>query len=166
MLNASDASVGLFTRGLVSLHTMLDKAERYIAEKGIEQSALLGARLAEDMYDLAAQAHWSCEGAKLAVQRLLGVTAAPAASGAQSFAALREQAEQTRTWLATQDPAALDVGLARSIEVSQRGQVKVQRGDRFLLEFAIPNFYFHLAAAYAILRQQGVPLQKGDFIGG
>ena len=61
--------------------------------------------------------------------------------------------------------AALEAGLDRAIELPMRGRTKSYRGDRFLIEFAHPNFFFHLTLAYAIFRTEGVPLEKGDFMG-
>jgi hypothetical protein len=54
---------------------------------------------------------------------------------------------------------------SRTIELRHRGSSQTFRGDRFLTEFAIPTFFFHVTLAYAILRHEGVPLQKGDFLG-
>jgi hypothetical protein len=165
MMRAFDVSVGLFVRGLNNLKVLLTKGEAHASSHGRDPGSLLTARLADDMYDLAVQAHWAGEGAKVAVQRLLGVTATPAAEGAKSFAELHERIDATIAYLGTVDPQALEAGLDRTIELLHRGGSMAFRGDRFLTEFAIPNFFFHLTAVYAILRHAGVPLQKGDFMG-
>jgi hypothetical protein len=132
----------------------------------MDPGALLRAKLADDMYDLAVQVHWSSEGAKLAVDRLLGVTSTPLAEEGKSFAELHERVDRTIAYLQAIDPEALETGLERTIELPHRGGSKAFRGDRFLTEFAIPSFFFHFTAAYGILRHEGVPLQKGDFMGG
>jgi hypothetical protein len=158
MLKAFDVSVGMFVRGLTNLKGMITKAE--------EHGARLDAKLADDMYTFAVQVHWAGEGAKLAVDRLLGITAAPLAEAGKTFAELRERLDKTIADLSAVDPEALEAGLARTIEIPHRGGLLSFRGDRFLTEFALPNFFFHLTTAYAILRHEGVPLQKGDFMGG
>ncbi|HEX4340724.1 MAG TPA: DUF1993 domain-containing protein [Polyangiaceae bacterium] len=165
MMKAFDVSAGMFVRGLGNLKTMLDKAEAHATATGIEPRALLGAQLAGDMNDLASQVHWASEGAKLAVHRLLGSSFAPAAAAAQSFADLHERIDAALAALRAVDPDALEAGLARTIELPHRGATKTFTGERFLTEFAIPNFFFHFTTAYAILRHNGVPLQKGDFLG-
>jgi uncharacterized protein len=132
----------------------------------MDPSSLLGAKLADDMYDLSVQVHWAAEGAKLAVQRLLGAGAvSPPPPEAKSFDDLQLRLDAAIAALGESDSETLELGLERTLELPQRGGVKAYSGARFLTEFAIPNFYFHLTAAYAILRNQGVPLQKSDFMG-
>lgn len=160
MIKTLDASVGLFVRGLTNLDALLIKGEAHASPR-----SLLDARLADDMYTLATQAHWASEGAKLAVHKLLGVESTPIAQEGKSFAELHARIDETLALLRAVDPAALEAGLERTIGLPIRGEIKQLRGDRFLLEFAIPSFYFHLTAAYAILRHEGVNVQKGDFLG-
>lgn len=165
MLNAFEVSVALFARGLTNLKLVLMKAEQHARTSGMDPSSLLGAKLADDMYDLSVQVHWAAEGAKLAVQRLLGAGATPSPPEAKSFDELQRRLDATIAQLGECDADALELGLTRTLELPQRGGVKAFSGARFLTEFAIPNFYFHLTAAYAILRNQGVALQKSDFMG-
>jgi hypothetical protein len=165
MLKAFDLSVGVFVRGLTNLKGQLTKGEAHAAATGTDPAALLHARLADDMYNLAVQTQWASEGAKLAVARLLGDAPAPLTEEGKTFAELHERIDATVEHLRGVDPEALEAGLERTIEVRHRGASMTFRGDRFLTEFAIPNFFFHLTAAYGILRHEGVPLQKGDFMG-
>lgn len=165
MMKAFDLSVGVFVRGLSSLKVLLTKGEAHASSRGMDPGSLLNAQLADDMYSLAVQVHWAGEGAKIAVHRLLGVAPTPLAEEAKSFAELHERIDATIAYLGTVDPEALEVGLERTIELPHRGGSKAFRGDRFLTEFAIPGFFFHLTTAYGILRHEGVPLQKGDFMG-
>jgi uncharacterized protein len=165
MLQAIDASVAVFARGLTNLRVLLRKGEAHAASTGTDPASLLGAQLADGMYDLAVQAHWACEGTRLAVARLLGVVVVPRAEEGRTFAALCEHIDVTLEQLATVAPEALEAGLGRTIELAHRGRTQTFRGDRFLTEYAIPSFFFHLTLAYAILRHAGVPLQKGDFLG-
>jgi hypothetical protein len=166
MMKAFDVSVGVLVRGLTNLKGLLAKGEAHASSRGIDPGSLLRARLAEDMYDLGVQVHWASEGAKLAVNRLVDVASTPPpAAEVTSFAELHERIDATIAYLGGVDPEALEAGLQRTIELPHRGGSKVFRGDRFLLEFAIPGFFFHLTTAYGILRHEGVPLQKGDFMG-
>ena len=157
MLQAFDVSAGVFVRGLTNLKTLLTKGEAH--------GTKVTASLVEGMQDLAAQVHWASEGSKLALDRALGVSQAPAPSGATTFADLHASIDGAIAYLEAIDPAALEAGLERTIELPVRGRTKTFRGDRFLIEFAVPNFFFHLTLAYAILRKEGVPLEKGDFMG-
>lgn len=167
-MNAFDVSVAVFVRGLTNLKAMLVKAEAHASATGADPGALLKAKLAEDMYDVAVQTHWAGEGAKLAVARLLGAAPAPPrpAAEAKTFQELYDRIDATLADLVAVDRAALDAGLDRTIEIPHRGATMTYRGDRFLTEFAVPGFYFHLVTAYGILRHEGIPLQKGDFLGG
>jgi len=157
MLQTFDVSAGVFVRGLTNLKTLLTKGEAH--------GTKVTASLVEGMQDLAAQVHWASEGSKLALDRLLGVSQAAAPSSATSFADLHASIDGAIAYVEAIDPAALEAGLDRAIELPVRGRTKSYRGDRFLIEFAVPNFFFHLTLAYAILRKEGVPLEKGDFMG-
>lgn len=157
MLQAFDVSAAVFVRGLTNLKTILAKGEAH--------GAKVTASLAPGMQDLAAQVHWASEGSKLALDRVLGVAQAPAAATATTFADLHASVDSAISYLQAIDPAALEAGLDGAIELPVRGRTKSFRGDRFLIEFALPNFFFHLTIAYAILRAEGVPLEKIDFMG-
>lgn len=158
MLQAFDVSAAVFVRGLTNLKTLLTKGEAH--------GTKVTASLVEGMQDLAAQVHWASEGSKLALNRVLGVSQAPAAAAsATTFAGLHASIDSAIAYLEAIDPAALEAGLDRAIELPWRGRMKSFRGDRFLIEFALPNFFFHLTIAYAILRNEGVPLEKVDFMG-
>lgn len=179
-LNAYDLSVGLFIRGLTNLKSQLTKAEAHAAATGIGEATLLDAQLAADgrergvardtpadlhMYTLAAQVHWAAEGAKLAIAHLLGASPAPAANDAKSFADLHRRLDATIAYLREVAPSKLEAGLDRTIVIEhRRGSVR-SSGNQFLLAFAIPHFFYHVTAAYGILRNQGVQLTMGDFLG-
>ena len=158
MLQAFDVSAAVFVRGLTNLKAILTKGEAH--------GAKVTASLVEGMQDLAAQVHWASEGSKLALDKVLGVAqAAPAAPSATTFADLDARIDSAISYLQAIDPAALEAALDGAIELPMRGRTRSFRGDRFLIEFALPNFFFHLTLAYAILRKEGVPLEKGDFMG-
>jgi uncharacterized protein len=165
MMKAFDASAAVFVRGLTNLKSLLMKGEAHAVAHGIAPAKMINAQLADDMYDLSVQAHWAAEGAKLAVARLLGSSATPIADGPKSFAEIYGRIDATVASLSAVDPEALEAGLDRTIELRHRGTVMTYRGDEFITQYAVPSFFFHVATAYGILRHQGVPLQKGDFLG-
>ena len=164
-VNARDASVAVFVRGLTQLKALLTKGEAHASERAMDPGELLHAQLAHDMYDLATQAAWAAEGARAAVNRLAGVTASPAATAAGSFAELHERLDATVAYLESQSLEDLEAGLERAITLEHRGTSTTFVGSRFLLEFALPSFFFHLTTAYGILRHKGVQVTKGDFLG-
>ena len=179
-LSAYDLSAGLFIRGLSNVKTLLTKAEAQIADEGSDEAALLAAQLAAQgrvhsmasdapsdlhMYTLTMQVHWAAEGAKLSIARLLGAPAVPAANHAKSFADLHQRLDATIAHLREIAPSDLEAGLARAIVIEHRRGSMNFSGDQFLREFAIPHFFYHVTSAYGILRNQGVRLTMGDFLG-
>ena len=179
-LNVYDLSAGVFVRGLINLKTQLAKAEEHAAASGSGEAALLDARLAADglvrgvaspapadlhMYTLAAHVHWAAEGAKLAIAHLLGAPAVPAANEAKSFADLYQRLDATIAYLREMAPSDLEAGLDRVIVIEHRRGSMRSSGGQFLLAFAIPHFFYHVTTAYGILRNQGVQLTMGDFLG-
>ncbi len=176
-LNAYDLSAGLFVRGLTNLKAQLTKAEAHTAASGNGEAALLDAQLGRTsvdasaaprdlhMYTLAAQVHWAAEGAKLAIANLLGAPAVPAENDAKSFADLHQRLDATIAYLRAIAPTDLEAGLDRTIVIDHRRGSMQSSGSQFLLAFAIPHFFYHVTAAYGILRNQGVQLTMGDFLG-
>jgi hypothetical protein len=177
-LNAYDLSAGIFVRGLTNLKMLLAKAEDHAAAGGSGEAALLDAQLAVEvrggagdalndlhMYTLAAQVHWAAEGAKLAIARLLGASPAPAANDAKSFADLHQRLDATIAYLREIAPSDLEAGLDREIVIEHRRGSMRSYGGQFLIAFAIPHFFYHLTAAYGILRNQGVQLTMSDYLG-
>jgi hypothetical protein len=178
-VNVYDQSAGLFVRGLTNLKTLLTKAEAHAAGSGSGEAALLEAQLAAEdrvrgvashprdlhMYTLAAQVHWAAEGAKLAIQRLLGASSVPAANDEKSFADLHQRLDATIAYLREIAPIDLEAGVDRAIVIEHGRGSRSCSGGQFLLEFAIPHFFYHVTTAYGILRNQGVQLTMGDFLG-
>lgn len=177
-VNAYDLSAGPFVRGLTNLKAQLTKAEAHAASSGSGEAALLDAQLAEDggvpgvasgadlhRYTLAAHVHWAAEGARLAISKLLGATRVPAASDAKSFAELHQRLDATIAYLREIAPGDLEAGLERAIVIEHRRGSMHSSGSQFLLAFAIPHFFYHVTTAYGILRNQGVQLTMGDFLG-
>jgi hypothetical protein len=178
-LNAYDTSAGLFVRGLTNLNTQLTKAEEHAAVSGTGEAALLDAQIAAEgpvpgaasapsdlhTYTLAAHVHWAAEGATLAIAQLLGAPRVPAVNDAKSFADLRHRLDATIAYLREIPPSDLEAGLDREIVIEHRRGSMRSSGSQFLLAFAIPHFFYHVTTAYGILRNQGVRLTMGDFLG-
>ncbi len=184
MPDAYDLSAGLFVRGLTNLKTQLTKAEGHAAATGSGKATLLDAQLLAEggvhghgprvpssasrdlhTYTLAAHVHWSAEGAKLAIAQLLGAPVAPAADDAASFPELHDRLDATITHLRKVARSDLQAGLDRTVVIEHRHGSTRSSGGQFLLAFAIPHFFYHVTSAYGILRNQGVQLTMGDFLG-
>ena len=178
-LNSYDVSAGLFIRGLTNLKTQLTKAQEHAISNGKDEAILLEAQLATfghtpsvgyapndlHMYTLAAQVHWAAEGAKLAISNLLGVQLTPATNVAKSFADLHQHIDTAIAYFQDIAPSDLESGLDRTITIKHPRGSTSSSGRQFITAFAIPHFFYHLTAAYGILRNQGVQLTMGDFLG-
>ena len=157
-----DASVPVFVRGLTVLSDLLDKGERHAGPAAAE---LLGARLAPDMLTLAGQVQRASDSAKFGAARLTGTEAPSFADDETTFAALRGRCERTVAYLRGFAPDAFSGGETRSVTFGGAANRRTLPGEAYLLSFALPNFYFHVATAYGILRQAGVPIGKRDYLG-
>ncbi|MFT3926444.1 MAG: DUF1993 domain-containing protein [Myxococcales bacterium] len=162
---AHDVSVVLFVRALTGLKTMLIKAEQYTVGHQLAASDLLGAQLAPDMQNLAWQAHWAAGSARLAVARLVGARPVMPQDDAKTFAELQQRIDAAIEDLRGASPSEIEAGFARVIELEHPGGRMMFTGDKFLLEFAIPTFFYHLTNAYAILGHRGVDVTRRDFLG-
>ena len=164
-LSLYEASVLVFLRGFHVLGTLLDRAEAHAAARGMDPAALIGARLAPDMYTLAGQVQCASDAAKLCAARLAGVERPSFADTEASFPELRERIARTVAFLEGLDPAAIEAGAARTVALRLGGAERQVTGSEYLLQVALPNFFFHLTTAYGILRHNGVVLRKADYLG-
>jgi len=160
------ASVPVFQRGLANLEHVLDKAATHAAERRIDPPVLLSARLAPDMLPLTRQVQIATDHAKNAPARLAGATPPSFEDNETDFVQLKQRLAKTREYLATLQPAQIDGSEERDIVLQIAGREMKFKGLDYLLGFAVPNFYFHYTTAYAILRHNGVPVGKADFIMG
>ncbi|WP_064696615.1 DUF1993 domain-containing protein [Rhizobium aegyptiacum] len=157
-------TVPMFQRGLASLRTYLDKAEAYAKEKNIDPAILVSARLAPDMLPLAGQYQRASDGAKFTLARLTGTDAPKFEDNETTIEQLRERLAKTDAYLAGISAQALEGAESRQITLPGRSGI-VLPGDEYVATFALPNFYFHVATAHAILRNQGAPIGKRDYLG-
>ncbi|MEW9614494.1 DUF1993 domain-containing protein [Shinella sp. S4-D37] len=160
-----ELSIPAFQRGFTVLTKLLDKAEAFAEEKKIKPEILVNARLAPDMLSLAGQIQRMSDTAKGAAARLTGTEAPSFPDDETTLADLRVRIANTVSYLATVPESAFEGAAERTVVVKTRGGETVSAGKDYLLAFALPNFYFHLTTAYAILRHNGVPVGKLDFLG-
>lgn len=162
----SQASLPAFEIGLTALSGVLDKAAAHMAAKKVDPSVLLGWRLAPDMFALTKQVQIACDQAKNGGARLAGIEPPKFEDTETSLDQLKERIARTLAFLKTLDRQAIDGAAEREIVFPLGGQNKGQMfGADYLNHFVLPNFYFHLTAAYAIARNCGVGLGKLDYLG-
>ena len=159
------ASVPVLLQGLKALSSILAKAEANAAERKIDPQVFLSARLAPDMFTLTRQVQIATDHAKGAPSRLSGRAAPKFEDNEASFADLQARIARTVELLKGFAPADIDGSHDRAIELKAGPRELSFTGLQYLLHFALPNFYFHFTTAYDILRHNGVPLGKTDFMG-
>ena len=160
-----DVTVPVFLRGLGTLSAVLEKGRAHADAEEIPEVELVNARLAPDMLTLAGQVQRASDTAKFACVRIGGVENLRFADEEASFAELQDRLARTRDFLEAVPRAAIDEKAGGTISASiGRHPVTIGAVD-YALQFALPNFYFHLATAYDILRHRGVALGKMDYIG-
>lgn len=153
-------------RGLSSLSKILDKAEAHAAAKKIEPSVLLSARLYPDMYPLTRQVQIACDMARRGAIRLAGGEPPSVPDTETTFDELRARIAATIAAVKAIPESAFDGAEARDLTIKVRGNDMVFSGLDFVRIWSLPNFYFHVTTAYAILRHNGVELGKPDFLAG
>ena len=164
-LSMHQASAVRFTATLRNLSAILDKAEAHAAARKIDPAALTAFRLYPDMFPLTRQVQIACDTAKGAVARLAGLEIPTHEDTEQSFAELKARIAKALDFIASVNAEKLEGADEREVTLRQRGQEVRMSGLQYLLAHAQPNFYFHVATAYNILRHNGVEIGKRDFLG-
>ena len=159
------ASVPQFIRMLGNLKGILEKAAAHAAARKIDESVLLNARLFPDMFALTRQVQIATDFARGTGARLAGIEPPAVADNEQSFAELVARLDAAIAYLHTLPAVKIDGSETREISRKIRGVEKTFAGIDYLIQYALPNFYFHLATAYAILRHNGIEIGKPDFVG-
>jgi len=160
-----DLSVPVFDAMLANLSAVLGKAAEHAAARGFDPSVLLQSRLYPDMLPLLRQVQIACDAAKYGVARLTGTEAPRDPDDETSIEQLQARIGRVRAFLAVVPAQAFEGSESRRVEVPVRTQVYAFHGRDFLLRWAMPNFYFHMTTAYALLRHNGVELGKRDYLG-
>ena len=161
------ASVPIFLAMLGNLTKWLDKAVAHAQTKKFDPDTLLTSRLAPDMLSLGKQIQIACDSAKFGVARLAGGEAPKFEDTESTIAELQARIEATAAYLRGVTAAQVDGSEDKPISVPVRGRDPLQfTGEQYLKLFALPNFFFHVTTAYALLRHNGVELGKADYLRG
>ena len=159
------AAVPAFLQMLGSLSAVLDKAEAHAAERKIDPAVLLQYRLAPDMFPLIRQVQIATDHAKGCCARLAGVDVPKYADDEATLADLKARIARTAEFVRGFRAEQIDGSEERDITITAGSRQLQFTGQKYLVHFALPNFYFHTTTAYAILRHCGVPIGKRDFLG-
>lgn len=159
-----NATVPQLKKMLGQVDACIAKGIAYAEAKGFDPEILSASRLAPDQYSLARQVQAACDGAKIGVSRLTGKPAPVHDDGEAPLAALRARIADVIAYLDTITESDF-VGTQQREIVSPIFRGKALRPPDYLNEMVLPNFYFHVSMAYAILRHNGVPLGKDDYLG-
>lgn len=159
-----EIAVPSFQKHLEALDAIIDKAVAYSEAQKIEPETLLTARLYPDMYTFKKQVTSACDFAKLSVGRLAGLTPPVHDDSERTFAELKTRIADTLSVLAQAKPEAMEGAADQPIAIKAGPRELNFTGREYLLHFALPNFYFHCATAYGILRHNGLEIGKRDFM--
>lgn len=159
------ASVPVFTRMLNNLAAILEKAAAHCEAKKIDPAALVNFRLYPDMFAFGKQIQVACDHAKNAAARLTATEPPEFANDEKTFPELIGRVLKTIEFLETFKPEQIDGAEDKDVVIKRGDTVVTYKGQEFLLNRALPNFYFHVTTAYDILRHTGVELGKKDYLG-
>jgi hypothetical protein len=159
-----ELSVPQLKRMLTNLDRWLGLAIEYAEKKKFDPKVLLTSRLAPDQFPLYRQVQSVCDQAKFLPARLTGKEPPKHEDGEQGFEELRARIKDVQSYLDTFQPADFQGAETRLVKLGFMPG-KAFRGLNYMSEFLLPNFYFHVTTAYAILRHNGVTLGKQDFLG-
>ena len=159
------ASVPVFIHMLNNLVAILEKATAHAEARKIDPAVLINSRLAPDMFPLSRQVQIATDGAKGCAARLAGLEPPRYEDNESTFPELIARLRRTIDYLATFTPAQIDGSEEKTIVMKFRDSSRTYVGLPYLLHYVVPNFYFHVTTAYAILRHCGAELGKQDFLG-
>lgn len=160
------ALVPPLTHSLQALSAILAKAQAHCEARKIDPAAFLAARLYPDMLPFIKQVQIACDTAKGAASRLAGTEIPSHPDTETSFAELQARIQKTLDHLASFKPEQIDGSEGRAVVMKFPNSTLEFVGQQYLSGFVLPNFYFHLTTAYALLRHGGVELGKRDYLGG
>ena len=161
------ASVPVFTQFLGNLRHLLEKAQADVAVRGYDEQALVQYRLAPDMLPFKIQICIACDAAKLCASRIGGLDAPKYENTENTLAELMTRIDNTVAWLQTVSATAIDGQEAKDITFPVgKTATRTLSAEAYLKTWALPNMFFHITTAYAVLRHNGVPLGKADYLVG
>lgn len=164
-LSMYQASIPVFVRALGNLSAILDKAAAHAEARKIDPPVFINARLAPDMFPLSRQVQSASDSAKGCAARLAGIEVPRYEDTETTFAELRARIAKTVMFMQGVKAAQVDGSEDRTITLKLRGREVNFSGREYLLNFVLPNFFFHATAAYAILRHNGLEIGKTDYLG-
>ena len=165
-ISMHSASAPVFVRMFTNLLAWLDKAAAHAAARKFDAANYLGLRLAPDMLPFIKQIQIASDTAKGCVARLAGVDIPKWDDNESTLEDLRGRIRRTLDYVQGFDEARLAGSDTREVVLTLRsGEVRFA-GQRFVEHWALPNFYFHVTTAYALLRHAGVALGKSDYLAG
>ena len=159
------ASAPIFVRMLGNLVTWLAKAEAHAQAKKFDPVVYLSARLAPDMLPFTKQIQIACDISKFGMSRLAGVDAPKFDDTEASLGELRERVLATIEFIKSVPAAKVDGTEDKDVTIPRRDGTMTFKGEAYLKNFVLPNFFFHLTTTYALLRANGVELGKSDYLG-
>ena len=155
---------GQMKKQLRQMGTWFDSAENHASAKGFDVNVLTQARLAPDQFPLVRQVQIACDTAKLGASRLTGKDAPGQPDTEKTFEELRARIASVLAYLDGFTPEDFEETKTR-VDTQPRWEGKNMDGGDYFLEHVVPNFYFHTAHVYALLRHNGVPVGKRDYLG-
>ena len=164
-LNMYQASIPVFIRMLGNLSTILDKALAHAEAKKIDPAIFINARLTPDMFPLSRQVQIATDMVKGCAARLAGIEVPSYEDNETTFADLQARIAKTVTFLQSVSDGQINGSEDRTVTLKLRDKEISFLGQPYLLDFVLPNFYFHITATYAILRHNGVEIGKMDYLG-
>lgn len=159
-----ELTVPQFIKSLHNLSAILDKGAQYADSKKVDMEVLLNSRLAPDQFPLSRQIQIACDTAKFCAARLTGKDAPVFPDTEKTLPEFQERIKAVTSYL--ESVSAKDYeGSAQKHITQARWEGQYLTGEEYVVNHAVPNFYFHMTTAYAILRHNGVDIGKKDYLG-
>jgi len=165
-LSLYDVSIPVYLNSLRNLAAILDKAEAHAKASGGDVARYQEARLIEDMHPLTRQIQMVSDSAKGGAARLAGVEPPSMPDTETTWTELKTRLQKTIDFVASIKREDVDGQEDRKIELKFPQGTMTFTGKDFLTNFSLPNFFFHVVTAYGLLRREGVPLGKMDYLAG
>ena len=165
-ISMASASLPIFRTMLGNLSHLLDKALAHAEARKFDPAVLVSYRLAPDMLPFNKQIQIACDAAKNGVARISGLEAPKFEDNEQTFDELKARIAKTLAWLDTVPAAKLDGTEEKEITFPVGRDTRTMKGEAYLKHWVLPNMFFHVSMAYAILRHNGVELGKADYLAG
>ncbi|CZR56315.1 uncharacterized protein PAC_06203 [Phialocephala subalpina] len=155
-----------FISCLENLSKILDKAQAHVSSTSVEESTLTTSSLITDMRDFAFQIQRLCDMAKCLAVYVAQTEPIRREDNPTTLAEMQERIAKTIAVLKALDPKPVNNKEDKEVVMTiPSGEMKCSTGTSYVLTFLVPNFFFHYCMAYALLRKEGVPLGKGDYLG-